>query len=404
MLKILVLSELFYPHGSGGELATYLYVEHLRQAGVNVIVVTNRFAGEPEVSKSKNLIVYRLPLFNKTIGVKYSILRRFDVLTSSFMKTLMKWADMVYVPKFWYSAIPFAKFCKKPVVVHLHSYQPACPLSTLFDLSKNKICRNYHKPFCSLKCITMNAKKKNSITKEFLGSIALNSTVRYYIGSFVMLSDCIICVSKAQAKLITEHLPSISGKLHVIYNPLPVVENFDGMNGDFGYFGGPSALKGFNVLCKALRKVNPKITIHFTKMVQAPLELTDKLTKLGIATHNRLSVEAYNNLYRRVQVVVVPSIWPEPLPFTVSEALLSKRLVIASSIGGIPEQTEGLEGAFMFEPGNYEQLADQIANVRDLSEEVKADLGFKNKKGFLKKFDNEKAIRNFMNMLEKFIR
>jgi hypothetical protein len=53
-VNILFLSELFYPHGSGGELATYLYAKLLSEAGINVIVITNRFAGEPDVSKKEN--------------------------------------------------------------------------------------------------------------------------------------------------------------------------------------------------------------------------------------------------------------------------------------------------------------------------------------------------------------
>lgn len=61
-LNILFISELFFPHGSGGQLTTYLYADLLSKAGCNVVVVTNRFAGELEVSKSENLIVYRLPL------------------------------------------------------------------------------------------------------------------------------------------------------------------------------------------------------------------------------------------------------------------------------------------------------------------------------------------------------
>lgn len=48
MLRILFLSELFYPHGGGAELATYLYAKLLSSAEFNVVVVTNRFSGEPE--------------------------------------------------------------------------------------------------------------------------------------------------------------------------------------------------------------------------------------------------------------------------------------------------------------------------------------------------------------------
>jgi hypothetical protein len=65
VVKILFLSELFYPYGGGAELATYLYAKLLSRAGFNVVVVTNRFSGEPDFSNNEGFAVYRLPLFGK---------------------------------------------------------------------------------------------------------------------------------------------------------------------------------------------------------------------------------------------------------------------------------------------------------------------------------------------------
>lgn len=45
-VNVLFLSELYYPHGGGAELATYLYAKLLSEEGFNVVVVTSRFAGE----------------------------------------------------------------------------------------------------------------------------------------------------------------------------------------------------------------------------------------------------------------------------------------------------------------------------------------------------------------------
>lgn len=75
-----------HPHGRGAELATRLYAKLLTEAGFGVIMVTNKFAGELDVSKNRNLIVYRLSLFKEGESVKYSVSRRFDILLSSFMR------------------------------------------------------------------------------------------------------------------------------------------------------------------------------------------------------------------------------------------------------------------------------------------------------------------------------
>ena len=135
-MNVLFLSELFYPYGGGAEYATFLYAELLSQASFNITVVTNKFDGEPEVSRHGKLTIYRLPLLGKSGSVKYAILKRFDVLFSSFMRKMMKWADVIYIPRFWYSAIPLAKAYRKPVIMHLHDYIPICPLSNMYDVSR----------------------------------------------------------------------------------------------------------------------------------------------------------------------------------------------------------------------------------------------------------------------------
>ena len=398
-MNILFLSELFYPHGGGAELATYLYTKLLSKAEFNLVVVTNRFSGESEVSKNGNLTIYRLPLLIGSRSIKYSMLQRSSVLFSVFLKKLLKWADVVYIPGSWYLAIPIAKAYGKPVVTHLHDYLPVCPLATLYNLPKHSICHPHYQGFCSPKCIVAYEKSNESNPKEVLMSALLNPTIGHYMGKLVALSDSIICVSEVQGRLITAHMPSIGSKLHVVYNPLPVMSQFNGEGSDFGYFGGSSVLKGFDILVRALQEVHPKNKTHATKMSDFSKNMWYSLKKLGIVAHEKLNKESYDNLRKRIQVVIVPSVWPEPLPYVVSEALLSKRLIIASHVGGIPEQVKGLEGAFLFEPGSYERLAELIQYVGGLNEEAKLDLGCKNRKSFLKKFNNDRISRDFLRVL-----
>jgi len=162
MLNILILSELFYPHGGGAELATYLYAKLLSEAKTNVVVVTNRFEGESEFSDKNGFKVYRFPLFVKAENVKYSILKLVNVLFSSFMRKLIKWADVVYVPRFWFSAIPLAKAYKKPVIVHLHDYIPIYPLATFYNFKEDRVCDRT----CSMDCIYRGERRKRGLLKS----------------------------------------------------------------------------------------------------------------------------------------------------------------------------------------------------------------------------------------------
>ena len=399
-MKILFLSELFYPHGGGAELATYLYAKLLSSAGFSVVVVTNRFSGEPEFSNSEGFRVYRLPLFGKAENVKYSILKRVDVLLSAFMRKLFKWADVVYVPRFWFSAIPLAKAYGKPVITHLHDYIPICPLAIRYDVLKGNVCERQN---CYLNCIVAYEKRKRGLTKVF-GSVFLNTAVWRCLREFIRLSDFIICVSRAQRDMLVKYLPSLAAKVKVIYNPLPSLSPVE-MNGDdFGYFGGPSYLKGFHVLLNALRYRKREgcelVTVHATKFSKINERHVGLLGDLGFAVYGKLDNWEYDRVYRKIRAVIVPSIWHEPLPYVVAEAILRGRIVIASRVGGIPEQTEGCKGVFLLKPGDYEELALTMESIKGLSKEFIKDMSLQALETFSKKHKNEEIVNDFSELLD----
>jgi glycosyltransferase involved in cell wall biosynthesis len=405
-MNILFLSELFYPHGSGAELATWLYAKHLSEAGFNVVVVTSKFAGESDVWRDGNLTVYRLPLLNEIGSIKFSILSRFDVLLSSFFRKLLKRADVAYIPRLWYPAIPLAKAYGKPVITHLHDYIPICPLSNIYDVSKDAVC-GHNSNFCQPRCIYAYEKTQGRGFTQTLTSTALNSTIGPYLGKFVKFSDAIICVSKVQRGMIIKGVPSLRDKTYVIYNPIPELSYTDMEGDDFGYFGGPNYLKGFHTLCHAMMHINNAdqrvMKIHATKFLSSSKQFTKSLTRIGILPYGKLDNDEYEKLYRQIQAVIVPSIWHEPWPYVVVEALVQGRFVIASCMGGISEQVEGCKGVMLFEAGNYNKLADSMEFVAGLEREKIVDLGFQNREIFLRRFDNESSLKGFISVCEHLI-
>jgi glycosyltransferase involved in cell wall biosynthesis len=402
-MNVLFLSELFYPHGGGAEYATFLYAKLLSQAGFDIIVVTNRFSGEPEVSKEGKLTVYRLPLLGKIGSGKYAILKRFDILFSSFMRKMIKWADVIYVPRFWFSAIPLVKAFGKPVITHLHDYIPICPLAVLYNAKKTKACDG-RSVICPPKCIYAYEKTHNRNFEEAFTSVILNSSVGRHLPKLLELSDAVICVSKSQKSIIVGKKPSLHKKLHVIYNPLPKLSIAEIKGDDFGYFGGPNILKGFRVLYQALSGLNRtgsrSIRVHATKFHDTSEGVARKLNRLGVLLYDKLDKSELDKLYENIRAVVFPSVWPEPWPYVVVEALVQGRFVIASSIGGIPEQVERCKGVTLFEAGNYNKLANSMEFVAGLEREKIIDLCLQNRETFLKRFDNESSIKSFIKVCE----
>jgi len=402
-LRILFLSETFYPHGGGAELATYLYARLLKEEGFNVTVVTNRFVEERQISNEQGITVFRLPLMGNAGSLKYSILSRPDVLVSSFIRKLVKSVDIVYIPRFWYSSSLLARACRKPVITHLHDYMPVCPLSNLHDTHKGDICFNKNNLLCSSKCIYAFERGQSRSQLETMGSVALNMTVGRGLGKLVALSDAIICVSNAHKNLIAARAPHLQSKMHLLYNPLPNVSYLESRGRDFGYFGGPSRMKGFEILYKAILRVkNSRIRVHATKFSESARSCFQSLIGQFLF-YDKAPPPLFERIWKEVRAIVVPSVWQEPLPYIVSEALLRGRLVIASIMGGIPEQLEGTEGNLLCDSGDFQQFANSMDYVSELDDERIAEFGWHNRERVLRRFDNGTIVKEFVRICDKVV-
>jgi glycosyltransferase involved in cell wall biosynthesis len=76
--------------------------------------------------------------------------------------------------------------------------------------------------------------------------------------------------------------------------------------------------------------------------------------------------------FRRCAVAVLPSVWPDPCPTTVLEAMASGCPVITTSIGGMVDMVADKESGLLVAPGDVPELATAMERV--LSDE---DLRFR---------------------------
>lgn len=398
-MNILFFSELFYPHGGGAEFATSLYAKLLSEKGFEVTVITNRFGNEPGYYEKDNIRIYRVPLFSGSFGSKYSLLMRADFFLTGHVRRLLKQSDLVYVPRLWYSAVPVADFYKKPVIVHLHDYMPICPLAVLYDVSKGATCEA--RGLCSPRCIyEFERNKKISLNQSIL-SVLLNIDGSALIRRFIECADAVVCVSDAQRNILKQRIPSFDSKAYTVYNPLPDVCSVDLDENDFGYFGGTNPLKGFNILYQALHSLGKnRIRVHVTGLTNFTNEMREFYSRVGMVLSERLAYDKQDLFYRMIGAVIFPSIVPEPLPYVTAEAILRGRILIASRIGGIPEQVKDCKGAYLVAPGDAKELATTVNEVRMFGKETVLDLGEKNRESFLKSFNNETIISRFIEIID----
>lgn len=68
-----------------------------------------------------------------------------------------------------------------------------------------------------------------------------------------------------------------------------------------------------------------------------------------------------DEVFARTDVMVLPSIWPENQPITITEAMASRTPVIASRLGGIPELIADGRSGYLFAAGDAGQLAARMS-------------------------------------------
>ncbi|MEM2704256.1 MAG: glycosyltransferase family 4 protein [Candidatus Bathyarchaeia archaeon] len=394
-MKILIFSELLYPHGGGAELATWLYAKMLAEKGFDLSIVTSKFPNEQSFEIINDRIkVYRFPM-RAFFGTRYHTLANIGTLMSNLMTKLIKRSDIVYIPGGWYSAIPIAKAHRKPIVVHLHNYSIACPTSLMYDFARQSVGS------CSLKSFMLHEYiEKGRSLPSIIASCFINEFFGRYYNRLAEVADASIFVSKAQMELVLSKIPSLRDKSHVVYNPLPDIPLIKAERKGIGYFGGKSFVKGFYILIHALKMLKGNnFEAYLTKTSDEPkkLEMTN-----GIIVNLLPKIDFKNikNIMRKISIVTIPSLWPEPLPYTLIESMLYGKLIIASNIGGIPEIVDRhLEGVKLVRPEDYVAIAEMLDYFLSLNLEKIDEIGMKNKEYALKRLDNEATLKNFIKIL-----
>jgi len=173
------------------------------------------------------------------------------------------------------------------------------------------------------------------------------------------------------------------------------------------FSGRPIALKGINILIKAMRMVlNETGDVHF---VFAGVEAKKKWIRMfeteGISTHYSLlgyiPHTEMPQLYSNSSIFILPSMI-ENCPFSLLEAMSSGVAVIASNVGGIPEIIDdGIDG-ILIEPGNPELLAEEILFLlrnETKRKELSVNARIKILKNFTSKIMSEKIEKVYEKLL-----
>lgn len=160
--------------------------------------------------------------------------------------------------------------------------------------------------------------------------------------------------------------------------------------------------KGFEVLAKAMALACRKcVNLELVIAGEGPyLERLKRLVKrLGISGHVRfigvVPYEEIKKLYFKSDIVVFPSIYPEPLGRVSIEAMVAGKPVIASRVGGIPEIVENGVTGILVPPSNPEALAKAIISLVE-DEKLRKKMGRRGRELIFKKLNPNAIIKQHL--------
>ncbi|MCB0197738.1 MAG: glycosyltransferase [Anaerolineae bacterium] len=136
----------------------------------------------------------------------------------------------------------------------------------------------------------------------------------------------------------------------------------------FAYIGRITPIKGVHLLIEAFNRLNlqgqAELTLYgkadvnaelYTQKLKQKAENMDDIYFAGFVDNTKIS-----ELYQNIDVLVVPSLWPENSPITILEAQAHGIPVIASDVGGIIDLIDHEVNGLLFTNQNVDELTRQI--------------------------------------------
>ena len=182
-------------------------------------------------------------------------------------------------------------------------------------------------------------------------------------------ADAIIVLSKKNKEELNS-LFEVGEKTNVIYNPCTIINNVS-YTSDYKnilFAGTLNQRKGYSVLLKAFALIatkHPDWKLNFAgngeienaSQIAHDLKIHEQVNFLGW-----IKGEEKEKIFRQASIFCLPS-YSEGFPMAILDAFSYAIPVVITPVGGIPDVLADGENALLFEPGNSEQLANNLERL-----------------------------------------
>jgi len=391
-----MLTDFCKPTPGGVEQHVFSLSKKLVEDGHQVIIGTAKQDKMKSVEKYDGVNIYRLEsLFRRMQFIypnperKYHppfqdilLRRKFEELVKNFQPDVIHCHGWIV-----FSYLPLKSKLNVPLIATLHHYGFLCPKQDLFFENK-EICQQ---PL-TLACYHCAAK-----TYGFARSAFMTNLVN--VGkSHLSKIDKFIAVSNFVKKVHTKYLDLPKSKISVIPNFYETENDRELSCEDLPqefilYIGQLSPHKGIDLLLTAFKSsgINlPLVMIGSKHYAYNYTRFNDG--KRLIIKENAPRTMVLSAL-KNCRFAITPSIWPEPCPTTILEAMNFGKPVIASTSGGIPEIVNHGETGYLLNPKDIPKFSEYLKTLAS-NTSLCEEMGNKGKTRFLKYFTAEKVVKN----------
>ena len=371
-MRLIELTDLYRPAIGGLEHFVALLSEELAQRGHEVHVVTSAVPSVPAVERSAGVTVHRLPLLYQKLVPRLSqdAARPFhppapDPLFRRLLAEVVQEVkpDVIHAHAWSVFSCLARTFPRTPVMMTAHDYGLVCARRTLVDRSGTSCPGPSWRRCGPCAGSQYGLAKGNALAAASLSSLRLLKKV----ATFTAVSDYV-------ANQLSPTISQVAGQpVRTLHSFVPDglyesgwqaerPEFLPAQDGYLLYVGQLSQHKGADVLIDAYRRLlsPPPLVMLGTPHPTSP---APESLPPGVTMRTSVAHRSVIAAMVRAACVVVPSVWPEPFGMTVCEAQNCGIPVIASAVGGIPEQVVDRKTGWLVPAADERALADRLTEL-----------------------------------------
>ncbi len=408
-MKIITINKFFFLKG-GSERVFFQEREFLKKQGVKVFDFSMQHP-ENILSPYSDYFIKNIEYSNSNIKGGLSLHQKiqsglkliFNTEANKNLERLIKQVhpDLAHMHNIYHqltpSIITVLKKAGIKMVMTLHDYKLLCPVYNM--INRGRICNKCHGS--SFWHTISNRCMDGSLPMSIV--LAVEAYWHRWLKSYEKV-DMVVSPSNFLADLVKKYRFK-RGNITVIPNGIDTnsYRPFWNDKNYIVYFGRISPEKGVETLLNAYDNIGLERRRIGLKIVgQGPQldVLREKYKYVDFTGYKK--DEELKRIVEEASFVVIPSQWYENCSMSVLEAMAMGKPVIASNIGGLPEQVEDGKTGFLFEMGNVEELSQKIITLAK-NKELRQTMGRRARQKAINEYSLEVHGRKLLALYEKLM-